>query len=714
MAATDFETAVSQSITASNQLHDVINGSTTETVTTDSGEIPSLRKSLTDNFFFLDPIDWVDGGNSTKFNQLYKFTDGLLWYAPAATIANPIPLGDSPTGDSNWLISPFSISAPVAPRAQDRQYGDGVITTFDTPTTLYVNPTSIIARVDGIYQSSVVDYTVNNDGKLVFISGAPPQGAAVDITLYTPVIKAELTEEDLPKYTNIVYKSSPGRSRVENMVNGNPLSAAIGDICKTGGTTWEFIDSTGEVTLDNYRALNAINISDFKKDTDVDDTASIQAVFDLGGKVEIAPLRSYEISETLTIKKERTQINLGGIEIKNSVNEKLMLQFGDPNATNGFARNCKLENFKLTGNSKSLGGMVLWSSAAVDDKTGASWSDSSKKNVIKNFEINEIQEGASLTVYSWANSFYDFTVYREPGMLACKNGLILAYECNSNTFCNTYITGTDEEGIKTETGALTGAVVANNFTGSTTVQYCGGPTFSNIDIDRAWNTTFDVIYGEIHADSTAPFIKVGGASINVKFKNVYLLVNTSADVPVLFDTEGRSTEFGGVYLNANSAKTVGDIFNQGNSSTASMRLEDITIKGDITYTSVINSSRPYVWMDEDKIDIFSNDASGGNRLNLVSPRPTIRIEDSVNNDSKKEFIDGGRWKVVTRDESAGVDSDFISYDYTRPVSFTNGFGSPEGTITANAGSWHSSTSGALYVKVSGSGDTGWRKVLTET
>ena len=96
MAATDFETAVSQTITASNQLHDVINGTTTETVTTVSGEIPSLRKSLTDNFFFLDPIDWVDGDNSTKFNQLYKFTDGLLWYAPAATIANPVPLGVFP------------------------------------------------------------------------------------------------------------------------------------------------------------------------------------------------------------------------------------------------------------------------------------------------------------------------------------------------------------------------------------------------------------------------------------------------------------------------------------------------------------------------------------------------------------------------------------------------------------------------------------------
>lgn len=525
-----------------------------------------------------------------------------------------------------------------------------------------------------------------------------------------------LTSDSLELYTDIAFRPDAVNSAVEVMLskfNANPLMHAVGTYIKTGGSNFKYVDSTGPITIDNFRVFSAYHIDDFKKPTDVDETSAIQSVFDLGGSIEFAPLKTYSVSETITVKKDMTQVNFNGAEIKNSTNDKLIFQFGDPNAVNGYARNCCIENFKITGNAASLGGIKLWSSAAVNDATGVEWNDSSKKNVIKNFEVNEIQSGASLTVYSWANSFYDFTVYREPGMLASKNGLILAYECNSNTFCNTYITGTDEEGIKTETGALTGAVVANNFTGSTTVQYCGGPTFANIDIDRTWNTTFDVVYGEIHADSTAPFIKVGGASIDVKFKNIYLLVNTTNDVPALFDTEGRNTVFGGVYLNANSDKTVVDIFKQGTSSTASMRLEDLTIKDNITYTNIINSSRPYVWMDEDKIDIFSNDATGGNRLNLVSPRPTIRIEDSVNNDSKKEFIDGGRWRVITRDESSGVDSDFINYDYTRPVSFTNGFGDPEGLVTANPGSWHSSTSGAMYVKVTGTGNTGWKKIQTE-
>lgn len=261
MAATDFETAVSQSITASNQLHDVINGTTTETVTTDSGEIPSLRKSLTDNFFFLDPIDWVDGDSSTKFNQLYKFTDGLLWYAPTAKIANPIPLGASPTGDSNWLISPFSISAPVVPRAQDRQYGDGVNTTFDTPTTVYVDPASIIARVDGLYQSSVEDYTVNPDGKLVFISGAPPQRSAIDITLYTPVISAAPTTGSNPNLIPNFDFSIAGS--VANAPDATPRSYSADDELFSGfkavgalsGVTYANgkINGTGQLYVDVYK-----------------------------------------------------------------------------------------------------------------------------------------------------------------------------------------------------------------------------------------------------------------------------------------------------------------------------------------------------------------------------------------------------------------------------------------------------------------------------
>ena len=43
---------------------------------------------------------------------------------------------------------------------------------------------------------------------------------------------------------------------------------------------------------------------------------------------------------------------------------------------------------------------------------------------------------------------------------------------------------------------------------------------------------------------------------------------------------------------------------------------------------------------------------------------------------------------------------------------SSGSGSPEGVVTAPAGSIYLDTGGTLYIKASGSGDTGWRANLT--
>lgn len=195
MSATDFETAVSQTITASNQLHDVINGTTSETVTTDSGEIPSLRKSLVDNFYFLDPLPWTNGVSEGVFNQIRAF-EGLYYYAPTATTINPVPMGVTPVGDNNWKLSAFN--------------------------------------------SNVV----------------------------------EVIKQELPEYTDIVYKDDGVKSALDNMFEGNPLSNAIGDICKTGGTTWRKESDTGEINEDNYRAFNAINVMDCGAIADYDYTSN--------------------------------------------------------------------------------------------------------------------------------------------------------------------------------------------------------------------------------------------------------------------------------------------------------------------------------------------------------------------------------------------------------------------------------------------------------
>ena len=168
--AQNFEDAVANAITSSDQLHEVINGTSTETITTDSGEIPSLRKSLIDNFYFIDPIPWVNGNNEIIFSQLRNFTDGTWWYAPAATATNITPMGVTPYGDSNWVLSNIRRVDIVQPL----QLGNGVLSTFNSPATGTRPSASFKVTLDGINQYATVDYVCNANGTITLMDGVTP------------------------------------------------------------------------------------------------------------------------------------------------------------------------------------------------------------------------------------------------------------------------------------------------------------------------------------------------------------------------------------------------------------------------------------------------------------------------------------------------------------------------------------------------------------
>ena len=102
MAATDLESATASLISSVDIISDVVNGDSTKEVVTPSGDIPSLRKALADNLYFQNPVPWSNGDNETNFNQLRTFTDGTVWWSPSATNINPVPMGVTPVGDSNW------------------------------------------------------------------------------------------------------------------------------------------------------------------------------------------------------------------------------------------------------------------------------------------------------------------------------------------------------------------------------------------------------------------------------------------------------------------------------------------------------------------------------------------------------------------------------------------------------------------------------------
>lgn len=171
-------------ISASSDIHDVINGLSTEEITLcDGSTIPTLRKALIDNFYFLPAIPYAEGVDNTVYNQLFNYND-LLIYSPAATIDNPISSPEFPLETGNWVIfSNVGQSIEIAPR----QIGDGTTITFESTTTESNNPQVFLVSLDGTKQRPVTDYNVDSAGNIVF-QEAPEEGVVVDIVEFKNVI----------------------------------------------------------------------------------------------------------------------------------------------------------------------------------------------------------------------------------------------------------------------------------------------------------------------------------------------------------------------------------------------------------------------------------------------------------------------------------------------------------------------------------------------
>ena len=104
-----FENAVDQVIVDSERLHNVVNGTAVEEVITEDGSvIPTIRKAMLDNIYFkTPPLPWTVGATCTVFNQLYAFKSaaGTQWfYAPSASVDNPVRLPEDPTESGYWKI----------------------------------------------------------------------------------------------------------------------------------------------------------------------------------------------------------------------------------------------------------------------------------------------------------------------------------------------------------------------------------------------------------------------------------------------------------------------------------------------------------------------------------------------------------------------------------------------------------------------------------
>lgn len=227
--ATTFTQAVELTIFASNQLHDVINGDALTTVETENGDIPTLRKALVDNFYFKTPINWVEGESSTVFNQLYYFGGTLAtsgwYYAPQATLDNPIAMGSTPLADDNWrLYQPATQSIP----AQVHPWSTEITQVTSSIVPPYEFDTAIVT-----YNSAVLvpgkDYTIANNTISFTPALVPEPDAEVPDILFCYIGKVEEGNPD----TNYVTYVGLAANTAANIIGTSSGETVQDELDKT-------------------------------------------------------------------------------------------------------------------------------------------------------------------------------------------------------------------------------------------------------------------------------------------------------------------------------------------------------------------------------------------------------------------------------------------------------------------------------------------------
>lgn len=89
----------------------------------------------------------------------------------------------------------------------------------------------------------------------------------------------------------------------------------------------------------------------------------------------------------------------------------------------------------------------------------------------------------------------------------------------------------------------------------------------------------------------------------------------------------------------------------------------------------------------------------------------IRAKDSLSEGAGISLFGSGDSADPDKVKLIGSSAELSDLDQTTSITWTQGAGTPEGSITANVGSFHSRTNGgagtSFYVKESGTGNTGW-------
>lgn len=225
-----YQQAVEQTITCAEQFNQIVNGTATaEIVVEDGSKIPSIRKSLIDNFYFKDPLPWSQGSTETVYNQLRKFTDGSWWYAPNATASFPISMGVTPVGDVNWILYSLDATSKLTPQIREALRRSYVEAGYNLVLGSF--------EAGGILQTQTDVLLNEKNGKAYNWAGIYPSGGYI-----VPPNTDPSTNQNFIDCSTASFSSSVSSTNSGEISNSTTL-ADIRDICRR--------DSAGYILVGN-------------------------------------------------------------------------------------------------------------------------------------------------------------------------------------------------------------------------------------------------------------------------------------------------------------------------------------------------------------------------------------------------------------------------------------------------------------------------------
>lgn len=318
---------------------------------------------------------WAAGQTFEAYNQFMIF-NGIA-YKPLPT--TPLPYGPTGAAPDGNFVGPYAdFSQEAATKGEKQHINESVFPADFTQSAIIgatcpAGTTSLRDAINNkIYlTSSLVSGLIT---ALDFNDGTATVGG-VSITLTERV---DVSSSNISTYTDLVYKASASDSAIDAMIaefNLNPLANAIGTATKTGATNWSYEDSTGPVTLDNFRAFNVVHVDDFAKRGETDYYTAIQAAIDYVAALPSAehdgsytfgynvgasrgvifnPVR-YPVSQSIVMKN-----NVSLVGNKAAISAAAGFTVGDPIlTTDGTQISAAVTNLTLDGNAQNIKGVLL-------------------------------------------------------------------------------------------------------------------------------------------------------------------------------------------------------------------------------------------------------------------------------------------------------------------------------------------------------------------